>query len=157
MKAIYHIPAPDMDENQIALVRTDGVNIISLELPPILRNTSIDNLKEALCGQIKEQDPILLGFYYGGLLIQEVCKSIPGSTSIVVSRIINHSEISAGSRLAGRTFLYAPATVLKTIGHTLTIVINGIMRVPVKIPRIWRKIPQNKFIIRHSLNFNGIE
>lgn len=155
MQNIYHIPAPDMDDKQIALVRTDDLNIINLTLQPITRKTTLEGLTIGLSGQITELNPILLGFCYGGILAQEVAERIPRAQVIVVSSIINGKEVKMGHRLLAKLFYYCPNRFLAFFGTAAKVLINDFLRLPIKIPKIWLKAEQNKFIIKHSLSFQG--
>lgn len=155
MQDIYHIPAPDMDDKQIALVRTDGLNVINLTLPPITRKTTLEGLTDGLSGQITDLTPILLGFCYGGILAQEVAKRIPQAQVIVVSSIINGNEIQTAQRLLAKFFYFCPNRLLAFLGTAAKVLINDLLRLPMKIPKIWLKADQNKFIVKHSLSFRG--
>lgn len=157
MQTVYHIPAPDMDEKQIPLVRSNSVNIKHVKIPAIDENTKLDVLIDSILKHITDPNPVLLGFCYGAVIAQEVAKKVSGSKVIVVSGIVDGSELPKTHKLAARIFCWLPAPVIQVFGYSLNVFVNDILRLPIKVPRVWLKIPQNKFIIKHSLTFRGLE
>jgi hypothetical protein len=108
---------------------------------------------EFLKSQIADPKPILLGFCYGGVLAIDVGRIVSARRVILVSGISDVSEIALLRRFLAIVFYITPEFVLKILGAFLTFLVNRILKINIKIPRLWLKSGQNKFIIRHLLNF----
>lgn len=152
-KRIYLIPAPDMDERAIDSVVIPGFEIIKLNLPPLCSDTNVTACCRSLLTQIEDQEPILLGFCYGGILALELAGSISVTKVVIVASIKQSFEIPNMWKLAALAYYYTPNLFLTVSGIAVTSFVRNVLRSDIKIPRIWLKSPQNKFIVRHALSF----
>ncbi len=153
-KEVYLVPAPDMDERAIDAVQFDDFEIVRVSLPPLTQNTDLDTYIAQLTTQIRDPNPILIGFCYGGLLAIEIGKRMDTSKIVIVSGIKDRAEIPLSRRLIAMAFLCLPSRMATAFGCSLSFTLNQLLRLPVKIPRIWLKNSQNKFIVKHALGFN---
>ncbi len=155
MKRIYLIPAPDMDERAIEAVRIPECEIIRIKLPPLSIGTNLYDYIEGLKCQIRHEDPILLGFCYGGVLSIEIAKNFDIEKVVIVSGIKDNSDIVTSRKILAYAFFYLPETIQQFFGEGVALLVNRLMRLEIKIPRIWLKSSQNKFIIKHALTMTS--
>ena len=157
LQTVYLIPAPDMKERAIEAVLAAGIKgatLVRVELPPITCDFSGENLQticDAIKSQIHDRHPILLGFCYGGALAIEVARELDSPRVILVSSLLSADELPVSHKLLAKFFLRAPESGLSLIGNSVIFVVKKVLRRAVKIPRIWKKIPQNRFISNHAL------
>jgi hypothetical protein len=154
-KVLFLIPAPDMDERAIATVTVEGFQVIPLKLAPIDESTCLDTYLASLVAQVPSPGSTLLGFCYGAILAIEISGMVQAQKVVVVSGIKSSAEIAFSRKLAARIFLLLPNVVLSGLGRLVAFLVNEILRSEVRIPRIWLKSAQNKFIVRHALHFSG--
>lgn len=154
MKQVYLIPAPDMDERAIESMILDGVEFVRVNLPQLTHESNLNDVTDQLAKQIANKNPLILGFCYGGVLAIELAKKISAEKIIVVSGVKSSQDIAPSRKIMAYAFYFMPDIVLRGIGMQLTFWINTVLRLDVKIPRIWLKSGQNRFIIRHALRFD---
>jgi pimeloyl-ACP methyl ester carboxylesterase len=154
MKQVYLIPAPDMDERAIEAVSLEGVEFVRINLPKLTRHSNLKEVTNQLSRQIELPKPIILGFCYGGVLAVELGKQIEVEQIIVVSGVTNNQEIVFSRKVLALGFCFVPEMVLRAVGMTAAFLLNNVLRMDVKIPRIWAKVDQNRFILKHALNFD---
>ncbi|MGE3756225.1 MAG: hypothetical protein AB7H97_00625 [Pseudobdellovibrionaceae bacterium] len=151
----YLVPAPDMDERSINAFQFDDWDIVPLSLAPIERHTDLQSYIRSLSAQIHRPRPILIGACYGGPLAIELSKVIEAEKVIVIACVKSRQELTLFWKILFHVYQPLPHWVEKWIGVSLAFVINKILRIPVKVPRIWRKSEQNRFIAKHLLHLEG--
>ena len=79
------------------------------------KNESLQDYSKRLATQITEENPILFGVSFGGIIIQEIARQIPVKQLIIVSSIKHHDEMKPLFKLAYKTKLYKlfPVSLLK--------------------------------------------
>jgi hypothetical protein len=152
MKTVYLIPAPDMDERAIESVMLDGVEFIRIKLPALTLDSRVKDVLDQIAVQISHAAPLILGFCYGGMLAVEVGKQVEARKIIVVSGARDHQDIVKSRKVMAVAFCLTPDFVLRGLGLAVSILVNKVLRVDVKIPRVWLKAGQNKFILKHALS-----
>ena len=157
MKHVYLIPAPDMDERAIEAVQLENVTFIPVALPKLTIDSNLQGVTKKIAEQIKHADPILLGFCYGAVLAIELGKQVAAEKIIVVSGIRNSQDIVFSRKILAFIFYVIPESILCVFGQLASFLINSMLRLNVKIPRLWLNVGQNKFIVKHVLNFNSRE
>jgi hypothetical protein len=151
-----------MKERDIEAVLAAGIkgaNLIRVYLPPINKEYSEENLQivcDAIKGQIHNKRPILLGFCYGGVLAIEVARQLVSPRVILVSSLLSSDELPLSHKLLAKYFLVTPESGLSLVGNSLVFVTKTLLSSKVIIPRIWMKVPQNRFIARHALNLRPL-
>lgn len=159
---VYLVPAPDMKERDIeAIVRSplfsskQAHRLVRVRLPEIDCEYSQESLHEFVV-QIKQQiqgkDPILLGFCYGGAIAIEVARELGIARLILVSSLLAADELPLSRRILCRFFLVTPEPLLTALGNLLIFVMKTVLRKDVAIPRLWKKVKQNRFLARHALS-----
>ena len=152
---VYLIPAADMDERAIDGIQIEGVKIHRVKLPALTAASTLREVTDRISSQINHKNPILLGFCSGSMLAIEVAKIIEPQKIIVVSGITNGEEIVQSRKILAFAFNTLPEWCILTFGVFVSTLINKVLRFNVKIPRIWLKVGQNKFILKHALSLNS--
>jgi hypothetical protein len=152
---IYLIPAPDMDKRAVEAVKLEGFEVIPLNLGVIDGKMQLKQYIEILQLQIPDQNPILLGFCYGGVLALELARVINPKKVILVSSIKHHQEILWSRKCYAKIFCLLPNFLMKIIHKSTEFIFKNLIGINIKVPRIFLKPEQNKFIIRHALQFQG--
>ena len=70
------------------------------------KEESISNYAERMCLQIKEDDVVLLGVSFGGILVQEMSRFIKTRKVIVISSVINKNQLPKRFKIAKKTMAY---------------------------------------------------
>ena len=60
---------------------------------PVSEEESIEDYAKRMTGEIKHENPVLLGVSFGGVLVQEIAKIITVEKIILVSSIKSHHEL----------------------------------------------------------------
>lgn len=152
---VYLIPAADMDERAIDGIQIEGVKIYRVKLPSLTASSKLRDVTDQISKQINHKNPILLGFCSGSMLAIETAKIIESRKIIVVSGITNGGEIVQSRKILAFAFNALPEWCLLALGVFVSTVINKVLRLNVKIPRIWLKVGQNKFILKHALSLDA--
>ena len=77
------------------------VNYLSWITPEI--NESISDYAQRMCLRIKDENPILVGVSFGGLLVQEISRFINCEKVIIISSIKSNQELPAHMKIAQKT------------------------------------------------------
>ncbi len=79
------------------------------------QNETLQDYSRRLCRQINEENPILIGVSFGGIVIQEIAKQISVKQLVIISSIKHHQEMKPLFKLARNTKLYKllPVSLLK--------------------------------------------
>lgn len=153
--AVYLIPAADMDERAIDGIQIDGVQIHRVKLPILTVTSTLGEVTEQISKQIDHKNPILLGFCSGSVFAIEVGKIIESQKIIVVSGIANGGDIVRSRKILAIAFNALPDLCILGIGVIVSTLVNKVLLLNIKIPRIWLKVGQNKFILKHALSLNS--
>ncbi len=151
---VYLIPAPDMDERAIDGLRSDSFDFVRVNVPALTYKSKLSDVTEQIAAQIDGESPILLSFCSSGVLAIEVAKIIKVHKTIVVSGIKSSQQLVLSRKMLASLFIVVPEWSLRALWTFITFLINRIMRINVKIPRVWLKVGQNKFILRHALKLS---
>ena len=81
------------------------------------KNESLQDYTTRLIKQIKDENPILLGVSFGGIIIQEIAQQIPVKQLIITSSIKHHSELKPFYKFAYKTKIHKllPIQILKKL------------------------------------------
>lgn len=98
---IYCISGLGADERAFSRLRVPGYNIVPL--PWILPepNETIEQYAKRMRAEIKEENPILLGLSFGGMMSVEIAKQIPVEKLILLSSIKSVKELPRWMRTVG--------------------------------------------------------
>ena len=82
---------------------------------PVSEEESIEDYAKRMTGEIKHQNPILLGVSFGGVLVQEIAKIIAVEKVILVSSIKSHHELPNRLKLLKKTkgYKFFPTKIIE--------------------------------------------
>ncbi len=93
MKTLYCISGLGADERAFSKLTIDGFNLKVIPwLVPLPAETLV-HYAERMRLEIQEQDPILMGLSFGGMLCTEIAKQIPVQKIIIISSIKSSKEL----------------------------------------------------------------
>lgn len=73
---------------------------------PLTKDESIQSYAQRMCDEITEENPVLIGVSFGGVMVQEMSKLIPTKKVIIISSIKNHHEFPKRLKFALATKAY---------------------------------------------------
>ncbi len=93
MKTIYCISGLGADERTFSKLKIDGfhLRVIQWLLPDA--DETIQHYAERMRAGIKEENPILMGLSFGGMVCTEIAKQIPVKKIILISSIKSSKEL----------------------------------------------------------------
>lgn len=93
MKTIYCISGLGADERAFSKLRINGyaLKVIPWLMP--VKNENIQHYAKRMCADIKEENPVLMGLSFGGMLCTEIAKQIPVDKIIIISSIKSSKEL----------------------------------------------------------------
>ena len=95
MKTIYCISGLGADERAFAKLHIDGyrLQVIPWLLPE--KNESIQHYATRMRAAIREENPILMGLSFGGMVCTEIAKQVPVQKLILISSVKSSRELPA--------------------------------------------------------------
>ena len=87
MKTIYCISGLGADERAFSKLKVDGyaLKVINWLIPE--PNETIEHYASRMRAGITEENPVLMGLSFGGMMCTEIAKQIPVSKIIIISNI----------------------------------------------------------------------
>lgn len=73
---------------------------------PTTKDESIQSYAQRMCSEIKEENPVLIGVSFGGVMVQEMSKLITCKKVIIISSIKNNQEFPKRLKFALATKAY---------------------------------------------------
>ncbi len=93
MKTIYCISGLGADERAFAKLTIEGYNLVVIQWLMPLADETITHYAERMRQEIKDENPILMGLSFGGMICIEISKQIPVKTIILISSIKSAKEL----------------------------------------------------------------
>lgn len=93
MKTIYCVSGLGADERAFSKLKIDEyvLNVIPWLMP--VKNETIEHYAERMRTDITEENPILMGLSFGGMICTEIAKQIPVSKIIIISSVKSSKEL----------------------------------------------------------------
>ena len=85
----------------ISLPKPIKIHLLSW-IPP-LKDEPLTDYAIRMCERVTQTDPILLGVSFGGVLVQEMSKYLPGCQVVIVSSIKSKDELPLSMKMAKKT------------------------------------------------------
>ena len=102
MKTIYCISGLGADERAFSRLKIDGYKLVNLPwLSPIEKET-IEQYAKRMSAGITEENPVLMGLSFGGMMSIEIAKLLSVDKIILISSIRSASELPFWMTGAGR-------------------------------------------------------
>ncbi len=102
MKKIYCISGLGADERAFGKIHISGYELV--HLPWLLpdQNEKIGDYAIRMSKNITDENPVLMGLSFGGIMSIEIARQVPASKVILISSVKSSKEIPAWMKLAGR-------------------------------------------------------
>lgn len=113
MKTIYCISGLGASAKAFSKLKIEGCTLHVVEWLQPLGNETIEAYAARMAAEIKEENPILLGLSFGGMMCIEIAKQISVQKIIIISSIKTKSELPFWMRAVAKTQLHKIAP-LKT-------------------------------------------
>lgn len=93
MKTIYCISGLGADERAFSKLKIDGytLKVIHWLIPE--PNETIEDYAKRMRADIREENPVLMGLSFGGMICTEIAKQIPVDKIIIISSIKSSKEL----------------------------------------------------------------
>ena len=93
LKPIYFISGLGADRRIFQWLRADDYEPVHIEWIPPKKGESIESYAERLSDQIEDENPIVVGLSFGGMIAVEIGKQIPTEKVILLSSVKDRLEI----------------------------------------------------------------
>lgn len=109
------------------------IHWLSWKIP--LKNESIQDYARRMCNEVKQENPIIIGVSFGGVLVQEMAKLIKVKRLIIISSVKQTSEIPKHMLLAKETgvYKYLPFGLLNYIEQIEKLPVGDLVRKRLKL------------------------
>lgn len=101
MKTIYCISGLGADERAFSKIAVEGYKVICLPWLTPLPKETISNYAKRMSEGIKEENPVLAGVSFGGMICLEIAKQLPVEKLILISSIQSVKELPRWMKTAG--------------------------------------------------------
>jgi len=102
MKKIYCISGLGADETAFARLHVPGYELVHLPWLLPVKNETIEHYAERMSKNIVDENPVLMGLSFGGIISIEIAKHIPAGKVILISSVKSSKEIPVWMKLAGK-------------------------------------------------------
>ena len=106
-RSIYLMPGMAASPNIFEYLKLSEhyeVNCLSWITPN--KNEPLSDYAQRMCVRIKDENPILVGVSFGGLLVQEISRFLKCEKVIIISSIKSNQELPAHMKIAQKTNLH---------------------------------------------------
>ncbi|MGZ3882165.1 MAG: alpha/beta fold hydrolase [Flavisolibacter sp.] len=103
---IYCISGLGADEKAFERLEVKGCTLQHINWMPPAANESISSYATRMLAYVKEENPIILGLSFGGMIAIEMAKQVPIKKLILVSTVKRYMEIPRWMRIAGTLNLH---------------------------------------------------
>lgn len=107
MKDIWFISGLGADERAFQFLDFGNWNAHFVQWIQPQKNEPISDYARRLLPQISSENPILVGYSFGGMMAIELSRLIPTAMVIILASVKTNEELPPWFRLAGRTSAYA--------------------------------------------------
>jgi esterase/lipase len=74
--------------------------------PPLNMDETLTNYASRMVGEVKHKNPVLIGVSFGGILVQEMNKSIDTKRVIIISSVKSTDEMPTSYKFASKSKIY---------------------------------------------------
>jgi len=106
VKNMYCISGLGADERAFERLNVNGCSLCYLEWIAPKPNENLTSYAGRMLSQIAEEDPVILGLSFGGIIAIEIAKQIAVKKLILVSSVKTYNEIPRWMRIAGTLSLH---------------------------------------------------
>jgi pimeloyl-ACP methyl ester carboxylesterase len=105
MKKIYCISGLGADERVFDKLKIHGVILQYIKWLMPEKNETIENYSSRMSLQIEDENPILMGISFGGIMAIEIAKQKQTQKIILISSVKTKNELPAWMRFCGKLYL----------------------------------------------------
>ena len=102
MKKIYCISGLGADERAFSNLKIDGYELVYMPWLQPLEKETIEQYAKRMSTGIKEENPVLMGLSFGGMLSIEIAKFLPVQKIIIISSIKSTMELPGWMKRSGK-------------------------------------------------------
>jgi esterase/lipase len=102
MKKIYCISGLGADERAFAKLHIEGYEMVHLAWLMPAKNETIGQYAKRMSENIKDENPVLMGLSFGGIMSIEIARHVTAEKVILISSVKSSKEIPLWMKLAGR-------------------------------------------------------
>jgi esterase/lipase len=102
MKQVYCISGLGADERIFQRLRVTGVKFKYLQWLIPDGNESIESYSKRMSRQVDDENPVLMGVSFGGMMAVEISKHIPAKKIILLSSIKSRKELPKWMKMSGQ-------------------------------------------------------
>ncbi|PQJ19649.1 alpha/beta hydrolase [Tenacibaculum sp. SG-28] len=115
---------------------------------PKASDESISEYAKRMCTFVKEENPILVGVSFGGIMVQEMSKHIACRKVIIVSSIKSNAELPKRLKLAQITKAYKlfPASIVANIEKYETYFFNDYLKKRAELYKIYLSVREKEYL-----------
>lgn len=84
----------------------DQFEIVLLEWKIPLEKETLQEYAKRMCGDVKHENPVLVGVSFGGILVQEMSEFISARKVIIISSVKSNKEMPRRMKFAKKTLAY---------------------------------------------------
>ncbi|HEX2683917.1 MAG TPA: alpha/beta hydrolase [Ferruginibacter sp.] len=106
MKTIYCISGLGADERAFSKLKIEGYKLQVIRWLMPERSETLEHYAERMRESITENDPILMGLSFGGMVCTEIAKQIPVNRIILISSVKSSKEIPFWMKLVSALRLH---------------------------------------------------
>lgn len=131
-------------------------------LLPLSENESIEEYAKRMAEFVTEENPILIGVSFGGIMVQEMSKHLKVQKIILISSIKSRSELPIRLKLIEKTYLYKlfPAKYISNIEEYSMYAFGDFAKKRVKLYKEYLSVRDEKYLnwaISNVLNWQQTE
>lgn len=90
------------DEKAFARLKVDGYQLVHLPWLTPKEKESIEAYAARMCEMVKDENPVLMGLSFGGIMSIEIAKQLKAEKVILISSVKHSLEIPLWMRAAGK-------------------------------------------------------
>lgn len=93
LKPIYFVSGLGADERIFQWLRYDGFRPVHIQWVPPERGEAIETYAKRLTEQIEEENPVIVGLSFGGMIAIEIAKQMPTKKVVLLSSVKKTAEV----------------------------------------------------------------
>ncbi len=105
-RILYCVPGLGVDERAFARLAVPGWQIQVLSWLPPVKGEPLAVYAQRMRAQIREEEPVVLGLSFGGMIALEMARQAPLRQLILLSSIKGHAEMPLWMRVSGQLRLH---------------------------------------------------
>lgn len=123
------------------------------------KNENLESYAKRMTAEIKEENPVLIGVSFGGILVQEIAKIIPVRKTIIISSVKCRQEFPRRMKWARKTKAYKliPTSMFSNVEFLMKYNLSEKMKWRLELYKMYLSVNDKKYLdwaIEHVLIWN---